>query len=300
MPDSPAPFASLPVLVALVSAFIYTVGALLVKRSSELGVGVWRTAFIANLLTGLFFLPLLLLGGTLHPELWWQPVLVCLCYLVGQWLNYITLDQGDVSVAVPVLGLKILLVALFVTLLGGETLRWQLWAASLLAVAGIGFLNRRAGHPAHHRIGRTIFTAGLTAVAFALFDVLVQRWSPIWGAGVFLPLTLGLGAVLSCGFIPLFRAPLSAIPRTTWPWLLGGTAAIALQSLLFTFSIAQWGHAVSVNVSYSSRGLWSVLLVSWCGHWFKSREQELGRHVLAWRLAGAVLMMSAIVLVVLV
>jgi hypothetical protein len=66
---------------------------------------------------------------------------------------------------------------------------------------------------------------------------------------------------------------------------------------MFVSTVAHWGHAAPANVLYSSRGLWTVLLVWAFGHWVKSREQHLGRRVLTWRLSGAFLMMSAIVLV---
>ncbi len=287
-----------PYAFVLIAAVLYAAGALVVKRSGDFGAGVWRTAFVSNVVTAVCFQPLLCLGGSWHAELWWQPVLVALCFVVGQWLTFVSLESGDVSVATPVLGLKILLVAIFVTLLGGESLRPKLWAAAALATAGIALLNRRTA-ASHHHVGRTIATAGLAAGAFAIFDVLVQKWSPTWGLGRFLPLTIGIAGVLSFGFIPRFRAPLSELPRAAWPWLLGGTLLIAGQSVLFVSTIAKWGHAAPVNVIYASRGLWSVLLVWLCGHWVQSREQHLGGRVLAWRLAGATLMMSAIVLVIL-
>jgi hypothetical protein len=41
-----------------------------------------------------------------------------------------------------------------------------------------------------------------------------------------------------------------------------------------------------------------VLLVWMIGHWFMNQEQHLGAKVLRWRLLGAALMLSAIVLVV--
>lgn len=285
------------VLFPLLAAALYAAGALLVKRSADLGVGVWRTAFVANIACGLLFQPLLLLGGTLHPELWWQPAVVAVCFVAGQWLTFISLDRGDVSVATPVLGLKIILVATLATLLGGQVLRWQLWVAAILATSGIALLNRGGGQSAHHHVGRTILTAGLAAAAYAIFDVLVQKWSPAWGPGRFLPLALGLSGVFSLVFVFRFRAPLSAIPAAAWPWLIGGTLTMAVQSVVFVFSVANWGNAAQSNVVYSSRGLWTVLLVWVFGHWVKSREQRLGRSVLGWRLAGAVLMMAAIVLV---
>ena len=96
----------------------------------------------------------------------------------------------------------------------------------------------------------------------------------------------------------MFKEPLSALPKTTWLWLLAGTLTIGSQSMLFVTSVSYWGHAAHLNVLYSSRGLWTVVLVWLVGHWVKSREQNRGSHVLGWRLAGAALMLSAIVLVV--
>jgi drug/metabolite transporter (DMT)-like permease len=287
---------SMPFALVLIAAVLYAAGAMVVKRAADFGVGAWRTAFVSNVVTALAFQPLLLLGGRWHPELWWQPVLVALCFIAGQWLTFVSLESGDVSVATPVLGIKILLVAFFVTLLGGDSLRPRLWIAAALATLGIALLNRRTG-AAHHHVGRTIVTAGLAAAAFAVFDVLVQNWSPAWGLGRFLPLTIGIAGALSFGFMPKFRAPLLELPRLAWPWLLGGTLLIAGQSVLFVSTIAKWGQAATANVIFSSRGLWSVLLVWLCGHWVRSRERQLGGSVLAWRLAGAALMMSAIVLV---
>lgn len=289
---------SAPHLLVLLAAVLYATGALIIKRSADLGAGAWRTAFVSNLVTAIAFQPLLAFGGTWHFELWWQPLIVAVCFVTGQWFTFVSLESGDVSVATPVLGIKILLVAFLVTLLGGESLRPKLWAAAALATVGIALLNRRTG-AAHRNVGRTIVTAGLAAAAFAIFDVLVQKWSPAWGLGRFLPLTLAMAGALSFGFIPRFRAPLSTLPRNAWPWLLGGAVLIAGQSLLFVSTIANWGQAATANVIFSSRGLCSVLLVWLCGHWVQSREQQLGGRVLAWRLAGAALMMSAIALVIL-
>lgn len=290
---------SLPLLLPLLAGIGYAVSAIVIKRASEYGVGVWRSAFVANALGALVFQPLWLLGGRVLPELWWQPVVVGALFTVGQWFSFLAIDRGDVSIVAPVLGLKILLVAAIVTLFGGETLRWQLWAAAILASLGIALLNRSGGRTAHHHVGRTIVTAGLSAAVFAVFDVLVQQWAPAWGAGRFLPLVMAASGVFSFAFVSRFRAPLRSVPPPAWPWLLAGAVVLAAQSVAFVSTLAKWGQVASANVLYSSRGLWTVLLVWAVGHWVKSREQQLGRRVLAWRLAGAVLMMSAIVLVLL-
>ena len=217
---------TLTYITILIAAVLYAAGAMMVKRAAELGVGAWRTAFVANMVGLVLFLPLLGLGGVWRAELWWQPVIVAVCYVSGQVLTFISFDYGDVSVATPVLGIKILLVAVLVALWGGEALRWQLWAAAVLAMVGIALLNRRNVAGGRHNVGRTIVTAGGAAACFAILDVLVQRWSPLWGLGRFLPLVVAIAAVISLGFIPRFRAPLSAIPRTTWRWLLGGTVRV--------------------------------------------------------------------------
>ena len=65
--------------------------------------------------------PFWLLGGTI-PEfsLWWQPVVAGALFFAGQVFTLLALTTGDVSVATPVLGLKIVLVALLSVVLIGD------------------------------------------------------------------------------------------------------------------------------------------------------------------------------------
>jgi drug/metabolite transporter (DMT)-like permease len=289
----------LPLLLPLASALIYVVGALLIKRSNEFGVGIWRTTFVSNLTSALLFLLLLPLGGTVNLDLWWEPVIVAGLFVLGQVCNFLSLQLGDVSVATPVLGLKIILVALFSTLLLGHNVPLVLWIAAALSSAAIALLNLTGGRGHHHHVAVTILFAGLSAAMFALFDVLVQKWSPAWGAGRFLPLMMFAAALLSLGIVPKFPAPLAATPRGAWPWLLAGCLLFALQSLLFVTTIANFGNATGANVMYSSRGLWSVVVVWVVGHWFGNQERHLGASIFRTRLIGAALMMAAIVLVLL-
>lgn len=287
---------TLPLLLPLAAALLYVFGALLVKRSGDFGVGVWRTAFVSNLTSAIIFQQLLPLGGAFRPELLWQPALLAALFVLAQLLNYLALQRGDVSVATPVLGLKIILVALLTTALLTQSVSTKLWAAAALSSFAIVLLNRTGGAK-HHHVGSTILYAGLSAAAFALFDVLVQKWSPAWGAGRFLPAMFWFVAAFSAVLLPFFRAPVSAIPRAAWPWLVSGCVLIGAQSLMFVMVIVKFRNATATNVIYSSRGLWSVVVVWAIGHWFANREQHLGARVLRWRLAGALLMMTAIALV---
>lgn len=287
---------ALPLLLPLSAAMLYVIGVLLIKRSGDFGVGVWRTAFVSNLVSAVLFQLTLPIGGTFQPTLLWQPAILGLIYLVGLVLNYLALQRGDVSVATPVLGLKIILVAFFSTAVTGQPVSLTLWTAAGLSSAAIALLHQTRGMQ-HHHVPSTIAYAGSSAAMFALFDVLVQRWAPAWGVGRFLPAIAVCVAVLGLALVPLFRAPLRAIPRAAWPWLLAGCAVIGFQSLVFIYAVAKFGQATAANVVYSSRGLWSVVAVWAIGHWFANREQHAGPGVLRWRLAGALLMMAAIGLV---
>lgn len=283
-------------LFPFLSSLLYVAGVLLIKRSAEFGVGVWRTTFVSNFAVALVFLTLLPMGGTAWP--WseiWQPLIIAVLYVGGQALTFLALETGDVSVATPALGAKTIWVAWFTTLVLRTVLPWQLWAAAFLTFGAIALLNF-GGH-ATRRPGRTVLLSLAAAAAYALFDVLVQRWAPAWGPGHFLPLMFGLAAVLSFGFAPLFRGPLRAIPRPAWPWLAAGAIFGALQSLFLVTTIATFGDATAVNVIYSARGLWSVAAVWLIGHWFQNTEGQLGRRTLRIRLAGAALMMAAIIVV---
>lgn len=271
-------------------------GALLLKRASDLGADVWRTTRIINYMTAAASLALWPLGGAIpSSDLWWQPPAAATLFFSGQVFSLLALNTGDVSVATPVLGIKILLVALLVTVLIGDPIGARLWIAAGLSTVAIALLNIDRGHP-HSRVGRTIVLAALGAASYACFDVLIQKWSPAWGTGRILPIVMVCGAVYS---MPLrrFDSTTTRASRAYRPWLLAGAPLFAVQGLMFIMSISIWRQATSANVLYSSRGLWSVVAVWGIGHWFENREQHLGARVLAWRFVGAILLMAAIVLV---
>ena len=230
-------------------------------------------------------------------------------FFAGQVFSLLALSTGDVSVATPVLGVKILLVALLAAVVIGDPIGTRLWTAAGLSSAAIALLNVNSGvgaHP-HKRVGTTITLAALGATAYACFDVLVQKWSPVWGTGRIVPIAMACAAAYS---LPLRRLNLNRSadlqvgrisddptrPAYT-PWIAAGAVCFAVQGLMFITSISIWRQATSANVLYSSRGLWSVVAVWGIGHWFTNREQHLGARVLAWRFVGAVLLMAALLIV---
>jgi drug/metabolite transporter (DMT)-like permease len=313
---APVPLAS--ILLPLASGLGYVAAVLLVKRASAHGVGLWRTAFVSNLAMGVCFAPLWLLGGgAIDPVLLWQPVLGGALFFAGQVFTFMALG-GDVSLATPVLGLKILFVAAASALLVDEPVRAAWWLAAVLGTAAIVLLQstpREAGGgpapalaaapgaakaaPAAQSPGRTIVCAAIAAACFALTDVLVQRFTPAWGAGRFLPLMFGSLAVLSFGLVPIFSAPLRSLPPAAWRWLAPGSVILALQAAGMAYTLGTHGRATAANILYSTRGLWSVLAIGLLGAWLGTAgERRLPPAVFRRRLLGAGLLCAAIVLVV--
>lgn len=281
-------------LLPLLAGVVYVAGALLLKRAAEMGIDAWRATRTCNFTIALMFMPLTLLGGSVPLGSWWQPAITGLLFVVGQVFSVLALNIGDVSVATPVLGLKILLVAVLTTILLDQPLGSALWAAAALSTAAIGLLHVRRGQ-AHHHVGTTILLATAAAISYALFDVLVQKWSPGWGAGRFLPAMMLFVAAFST-LLRKRRGTVSPAPGAS-RWLAGAALCLGLQGTMFVTPIAIYGHATVANVLYSGRGLWSVLAVWLVGHWFGNRERHLGGYVLAWRMVGATLMLLAILIV---
>ncbi len=291
---------NLPQIVPLVCAILYVLAALMLKRASALGVGAWRIGFLANWSMFLLFLPWGLSQPALNnPELidYLHPALNGLLFLIGQTFIFLALQSGDVSVTTPVMGTKVLLVALLGLLLrtGNISLRW--WIGAGLSTAAVALLHFGEPHTSRAKVGRTVLLAGLAAFAFSLSDVLLQKWPAAWGGGRYLTWMFLFSALGSFALVPLFRAPLWAMDRRAWAWTGGGALLLGANNVGFGLAIALGGAATQANIIYSVRGLISVVLVWAIGHWFANEEKHLTSRVFRARLAGAALMLSAIVLV---
>ncbi|QDT63114.1 DMT family transporter [Calycomorphotria hydatis] len=282
----------------LISSLLYVIGTLFVKRGIQLGGGVITATVITNILTMLLFPILLPLGGEITSQAaWWQPVLVAMLFTLAQILAVISLNVGDVSVATPILGTKPIVVAVLAVFLIPEVPPLLLWIAAIISVVAIGLLNS-VGHVPHRRIAETCFYSALAACAYSAFDILVQKYSPEWGIGRFLPITFLIVGMLSLPAWVLRRRWNETLKPIPWTPLLLGAGFFAIQALILCSAIAYFGNATSMNVVYSARGLWSVLAVWLIGHWFQNDEQHLAPKVFYARLAGAGLMTVAIILAV--
>lgn len=271
----------------------------MLKRASELGVDVWRISFVANVALFLVFLPWWLMqpASTHGWQDYWQPACSALLFLGGQIFIFFALREGDVSVTTPVMGAKVLMVALLSHLLSAGEVPWQWWAGATLSTAAVALLHFGENPLRRVHVGRTVALAGLSALSFSLCDVLLQKWVVAWGSGSYLPPMFLFSALYTFVFVPLFRAPLRTLDRRAWFWVGGGAAILAATNAGIALAIAGWRTATIINIIYSIRGLVSVGLVWAIGHWFSSAEQHISPRVLRARLVGAMCMLGAIVLV---
>jgi len=283
----------------LLAAILFAGSALLMKRTAGWGIEIWRVSFVCNVVSMVAFQPFWFLAGDLPAwSLWWQPLVVALLYVVGQVLTLTSLSQGEISVAAPVLGLKIVFVPIFLWLLEAGLLPVSTWLACLGATLAVMLLNTTDGSGDRGKVVFSLVTAMSGAAAFALFDVCVQLWSPTWGRGAFLPVMMGMSTLLSFVLFPFFKQPLRSIPRDAWPSLSGAAALIALQAVAIVASVAFWEQVAVSNVVYSTRGLWSLAAVWLLGRYLGASDSSLTPRVLLLRTAGALLLFASIALLV--
>jgi len=299
-------------VLPLAAGFGYACGAVAIKRALGAGVsGDWVNlfcnAFMAVLFQGLWLLP----GHPLALRMILPPVVCGILFFLGQIFTFKAIDTGDVSVATPLLGSKVLLVALFSFFLIGKSLPDAIWVASLMASFGIALISYSpAGN--HARLLEAVAWSLGAASVFALTDVLVQRWVPSVGYSRFAPIMFGSVGLFSLVYVLrlmssrdsfLGGGTLSFLSAgssffTSLPWLLGGALLLSIQALAMYSSIGLFGSATMTNILYGSRCLWSVLLVWVLGSMAGDSSSGHKRVVvMTRRLIGAVLLFVAMALV---
>ena len=144
-------------------------------------------------------------------------------------------------------------------------------------------------------------TAGLMAGAvfcYALCDVCLQKWANSWGALRFLGLMFLMSSMVMFTLIPRFGRRYRDLSIPARRHLKAGALTAALPGVCMGFAIGRYGHAPEINVVYSSHALWSVLLVWAFGRHIGNLEHTAGRGVMLRRLAGALILLTAIVLII--
>jgi drug/metabolite transporter (DMT)-like permease len=290
----------LPALIPLAAALLFPIATLALKRAMEINRDPLGTLFVANAITAFAFLPLFALDGKpMDPGLAWQPILAGVLFVIAQAAAYKSFQVGDLSVAVPAQGTKVLMVAGLTVVLLDKDVGWKLWAAAGLTVLAIVLLqdgeSARAGE-ARRRLFLTLGLALLASVSFAAFDVLVQKWSPLWGAFRFGPWAFVVQGLLSVGLLAFPGPRCRGYGHGAWSWLIFGSLAMASITMGLVLVIGLYGKATLVNILFNSRCVTEVIVVWAAGRWFANREAGAGRKVMVHRLSGGLCMLAAIVL----
>ncbi|MGF1655836.1 MAG: EamA family transporter [Verrucomicrobiales bacterium] len=291
------------IITSLAAAFGYAIAALLVKRCINAGVGAFRMTFYCNWVMA--FCSLTYCQWGVDTDFFWslelivKAALIGTTFFLGQVFTFVALGRGEVSVATPVLGLKVILVAVIGLVFFAEPIPAHWWFAAGLAAAATFLISGVRGKIHLRGSGRHAVVWGIISASwFALTDRLIQEWTAELPAGPVALLAFFSTALLSFLLYPWFHGPILTIPIAVRGWVALAALALGVQATLMFVSIAGSGSATAVNVLYSSRGLWSVILVWVAGSWFANTEGQQGTKVLVYRLIGSLLVVLAIILVI--
>jgi drug/metabolite transporter (DMT)-like permease len=285
------------IILPLIGAVVYTVAAMLFKKLLENGANLWYINFLSNIVTCLFMLPVYFLGNHQSGPIPYVPALIIsIFFIAGQAFSLIALKYGDVSVATPLLGTKVLMVAIFTIILLGIPVPVLWWIASVLAVVALLLLRGKDDKSKKSFVPTVVFSL-LCALGFALSDIYLQKWAPVYGPDRLVFTVFIMVAILSFGFIPLFRKTKLLFESPISFWFSLSIICIAVQSVLVAVALSRFGNATAVNIAFSSRGMWSVLFIWLFGNLIGNKEHLLGKKVFWQRLAGSALILVAIALV---
>ena len=285
-------------LLPLLASLLFVGALIFMKRAGEAGANSLTTLCISNLGSGIIFSVFWSLGGSFRgwSEIW-QPAVIAALFVLGLTFTFAAIEKGDVSVATPIFGVKVVFVAFLVTMMGVQELPTSVWEAAIMATIGIGMIQWTGRGKTHH-VTFTVALSLAAALSYATFDVLVQRWAPAWGVGRFLPIVYWFVGLSSLPLLP--KLPWKKIKhRSILVPLTAGSLLISLQAICIVSTLAIYGDAARVNVVYSLRGLWGVVLAWAVAKRWGGAEANHSRRTMVARLIGAIILAGAVALVVL-
>lgn len=285
-------------LLPLFAAVVYALGSIVIKRALKEGVTMDQSFHLTNLALGLMFLPLILLEK--GPIDWSQvakPILCGVAFFFGQWLTFVALRRGDVSFVTPLMGTKVVFVALGVVVLTGKVPSTPLCVAAVLTTIGI-FVMGKADLKGGTHLALTVTLTLSSALLFGLFDVLVSWWAADFGALAFLAIGMGTVPLFSLALWLYQGRPTLSPAQPGAKWARWGAFLIGAQAIGMGMGLSFFNDATGVNVVYASRGLWVIVLLVVFGRIFgNSEHRDTGRGFL-WRILGTVILTIAIIIAV--
>ena len=290
---------NLHLLFPLFSSITFVFGMMYARKAIGRGASPFTGTFYGNLWLCLIWLVVGAYRWDVMPVAeWWQPAIVGLLFFLGQFFTYAAFRYGDVSVAAPIFGVKILFVAVLSAWTTGQKTPATVWIAACVATAGIILVQSTPGSRQRHEKRKlliTVLTALLAALSLSVFDVLLQSWGKSYGAVRFLPVMFASAAGFSCLLLPWISRVSHLKSTAALRPMLSATVLMALQAMGMTIALSQFGDATRVNIVYALRGLWAIAFPWMLARAFEGGERDVSRAVMFRRSAGAVLLTIAVV-----
>lgn len=293
---------SLHLVFPLLSSILFVLAATYARKATSAGVTPYTATALSN-----FTLAIIWLVIGLSQDAWiplgslWQAVWIGAAFVTGQLATYLAFRLGDVSLATPVFGVKIIMVAFMSSMLADQGITTSIWTAAALATVGVAVIQFGASANSETKLTarRAAFSIGfalLAATLLSIFDIAVQRAGKEHGALPFLSTMFVSVGVLSLGLLPWTNSVAQIRSIGASKPLLLAAGFMAAQGLSVTYALGQFGDATRINIVYSLRGLWSVLFAWIAARFLAKAGSGMSRSTLLYRFIGAVMVTLAIVI----
>jgi len=283
-------------IIAIIAAFFFSLSGLLNKQAMAHGSSPFLV-FMVQAWAGTVALSFwIFTGDPISLSLLWQPALAGTLWFMGSVLMIHAIKVGDLSIVGPVAGVKPVFNAIVLAVILRENASLTTWVACGLAATAL-FVMRTPSSEGSHSFERTVFQTLVAVLFFALADLVIQRWANSWGVLRFVGLHFLMGALLSLSLIPRFGARYCDLLPVARHFLFAGGVLSTLPGILLGFAIGKYGHGAEVNVGYSFHVLFTLWLVWVLGRHIGNTEHKVGAKVFLRRGAGALILLTAIVLI---
>jgi drug/metabolite transporter (DMT)-like permease len=283
---------------AVCQSFSYIASRWFIRRGHGSTMDLLAAAHILMGAASLAILPFICSGPMPHFAAYgWYVAGAAGFYIAGQLALLLALHGNEASRMVPMLGLKILVLALLAAFLRTEQVSWLRWTAVGLSVAAALVLNEAGGRLS----GRPLLLIMFAIVGYSLSDMNIARL--VAALAPMGPSAAVLAACLTYMVCGLFALPVLIWhrPRDLRGW--GRTIPYAASwyiAMILLYACFGLIGVVFGNIVQSTRGLLVVVLASAVAHaGFTDIEAKLSRKMFLRRIAAALLMTASIALYVL-
>jgi drug/metabolite transporter (DMT)-like permease len=293
---------SLHLLFPLLSSILFVLAAICARQATSLGISPYTATALSNGVLASIWLVIGVVSNSWLPwSAGWQAIWIAAAFIGGQLATYLAFRLGDVSLATPVFGVKIILVAIITSIMSDTGLGMPIWIAAGLATLGVAVIQIGASSNSTTKVTarRAAFSIGfalLAATLLSIFDIAVQQAGKAYGALPFLTTMFVAVGLLSITLFPWTDSLVRVKELKGVRPLLLAALLMSSQAISVTYALGQFNDATRINIVYSLRGLWSVLFAAVASRWLLRNDTTLSRSTLMYRFIGAAMVTAAIII----